>query len=57
MGMAYPSVRDMSLEGNDMERVLEISHRAQDGDSERSRLLELGGGTHLSNARQMFLLA
>jgi hypothetical protein len=57
MGMAYPSVGDMSLEGNDIERVLEISHGAQDGDSERSRSLELGGWRIFPHARQMFLPA
>jgi hypothetical protein len=57
MVMAYPSVRDMSLEGNDIGRVLEISHGARDGDSELSLPLELGGGTIVPGARQMFIPA
>jgi len=47
----------MSLEGNDIERWLEISHGARDGDSELSLPLELGDGMILSNARQMFIAA
>jgi hypothetical protein len=57
MVMAYPSVRDMSLEGNDIGRVLEISHGARDGDSELSLPLELGGGTIVPGGRQMFIPA
>jgi hypothetical protein len=57
MVMAYPSVRDMSLEGNDIERVLEISHGARVGDSELSLPLELGGGMIVACTRQMFIPA
>jgi hypothetical protein len=57
MVMAYPSVRDMSLEGNDIERVLEISHDARDGDSERSRHSSPANGRAFPHVRQMFLPA
>jgi hypothetical protein len=47
----------MSLRGNDIEGVLQISHDARDGDSEAALPLELGGSRAFPDVRQMFLLA